>query len=224
MKYKMCLMFSLLITVTTTSWSMDLSFEDQDEISVPDLNKKIEFAAFDLQNSERLFEAIKRKLKHVGNENNYKLFEALSSALNEKNKTLCSITDLDGWNILHHAVRSGRVDVINILLLSPEKLDLLFQCENGGDTPLHWALVKDNTNVVDVLLIAAGERAGELLLVRNIDGKTALDTSKKWPRPNITAHLEKTERLYVKSPAMRALEFVKGSIFGNEVHDAEDTM
>ncbi len=216
MKYKMCLMFSLLITVTTTGWSMDLSFGDDGEIPSQDRNKKVEFASFDLQNSERLFDAIKRKLKHVGNENNDILFDALSNALRDGNKTLCSITDVDGWNVLHHAVRSGRIDVINILFLSPERFDLLFQCENGGDTPLHWALVKDNTNVIDVLLKAAGDRAGELLLVKNNDGKTALDTSKKWPRPNITAHLEKAERLYVKSQAMRAFELVKGSIFGNQ--------
>ena len=76
--------------------------------------------------------------------------------------------DVDGAMPIHVASANGNDDAV-ILLLEKDKTLVNETDNNGNDTPLHWASMKDNPSTVLVLL-----KYGADTKIQNSDGNTAL--------------------------------------------------
>lgn len=76
--------------------------------------------------------------------------------------------DIDGAMPIHVAAANGNDDAV-ILLLEKDKTLVNELDNNGGDTPLHWAAMKDNPSTVAVLLKYSADTK-----IQNADGNTPL--------------------------------------------------
>ena len=76
--------------------------------------------------------------------------------------------DIDGSMPIHVASANGNDDAV-ILLLEKDKTLVNELDNNGGDTPLHWASMKDKPSTVALLL-----KYGADTKIKNSDGNTAL--------------------------------------------------
>lgn len=91
--------------------------------------------------------------------------EAVRLAL-ERDPAVCHSQDEHGHSALAAAASYGHLDVMRLLLDSGASATM---ADNDGDTPLH---VCSTADCAELLLESAGHN---LLLVRNEDGKTALE-------------------------------------------------
>ena len=76
--------------------------------------------------------------------------------------------DIDGAMPIHVASANGNDDAV-ILLLEKDKTLVNETDNNGNDTPLHWAAMKDKPSTVNVLL-----KYGADTKIQNTDGNTPL--------------------------------------------------
>ena len=73
------------------------------------------------------------------------------SALLEANCNIRARDDIDGAMAIHIAAANGNNEVIN-LLLNKDKTLINEADNNGADTPLHWAIMKNFDSTVELLL------------------------------------------------------------------------
>ena len=73
------------------------------------------------------------------------------SALLEANCNIRARDDIDGATVIHIAAGNGNNEVIN-LLLNKDKTLINAVDNNGADTPLHWAIMKNYDSTAELLL------------------------------------------------------------------------
>ena len=73
------------------------------------------------------------------------------SALLEANCNIRARDDIDGATVIHIAAGNGNNEVIN-LLLNKDKTLINAVDNNGADTPLHWAIMKNFDSTAELLL------------------------------------------------------------------------
>ncbi|RWR85154.1 protein ACCELERATED CELL DEATH 6-like protein isoform X2 [Cinnamomum micranthum f. kanehirae] len=62
------------------------------------------------------------------------------------------VADKRGRNVLHVAVKSGRLEVMKYILKSDDLKELINEPDSEGNTPLHLAVIKRNVSVLNLLL------------------------------------------------------------------------
>jgi ankyrin repeat protein len=76
-----------------------------------------------------------------------------------------------GATIVHLAVENRDIEKIN-----NASKDLLIRCDRDGESPLHYAAVNDDLEMCKLLL----SKNPDLLNIKCIEGKTALDWAKEY--------------------------------------------
>jgi hypothetical protein len=125
------------------------------------------------------------------------LAETLRNALLANNVLLHTIVNRFKKGILHYAAHDGWADAIRVVLLATDnsqKLLLKRSCYNC--TPLHCAAWSGNMDVVQLFLIAADKRAGELLMIKSIDGETARMCALQNDYGELARYLQLAENAY----------------------------
>lgn len=126
---------------------------------------------------------------------------ALSESLDEFGKSLKTILNDHKWNALHWAARSGRVDIVIVVLKTKsEYKQLVFAVSDSGKTPLHVAAMHGNVKIVRLLREAAENKALVLLDLKTIDHKrTAYKEAKELENLEIMEYLKKERKTLKKN-------------------------
>ncbi|TKZ32041.1 ankyrin repeat domain-containing protein [Brachyspira catarrhinii] len=141
------------------------NFQDEDGFSP--LHRAIENNNLDLVNALLSYEDIDKEIKlpyeattsedwYLGGDTpllyaSYIGNPQIVSALLEANCNIRARDDIDGAMAIHIAAANGNNEVIN-LLLNKDKTLINEADNNGADTPLHWAIMKNYDSTIELLL------------------------------------------------------------------------
>ena len=141
------------------------NFQDDDGYSP--LHRAIENNNLDLVNILLLYKEINKEIKlpyeattsegwYLGGDTpllyaSYIGNPQIVSALLDANCNIRARDDIDGAMAIHIAAANGHDEVVN-LLLNKDKTLINEVDNNGEDTPLHWAIMKNSDSTVELLL------------------------------------------------------------------------
>lgn len=134
-----------------------------------------------------------------------------------KDRYLFWLKNLKGKNIhpFHFAASNGNADVIPIFLQRPEVKDdpmKLLNDQSCGQAPIHLAAGKGHINVIEQLIIGAGDRKNELFQAVDKKGRTPFDHAV------LAGHLDCANYLSINSnEAIRLWFFTHKDKKGNTV-------
>ena len=101
--------------------------------------------------------------------------------------------DIDGAMPIHVAAANGNDDAV-ILLLEKDKTLVNETDNNGNDTPLHWASMKDKPYTVNVLL-----KYGADTKIQNTDGNTALHYAAMYASSEVVKNIVNADKSSVNT-------------------------
>ncbi|WP_300370244.1 ankyrin repeat domain-containing protein [Brachyspira sp.] len=96
--------------------------------------------------------------------------------------------DVDGSMPIHVSAANGNDDAIT-LLLEKDKTLVNETDNNGNDTPLHWAAMKDNPSTVNLLL-----KYGSDSKIQNTDGNTALHYASMYASADVIKNIVNADK------------------------------
>ena len=139
----------------------------QDEEGFSPLHRAIEIDSLDLVNSLLSYKGIDTEIKlpyevtssngwYLGGDTpllyaSYMGNSQIVSALLNANCNIRARDDIDGAMAIHIAAANEHNDIVN-LLIKKDKTLLNEKDNNGGDTPLHWAIMKSSNSTIRLLL------------------------------------------------------------------------
>ena len=139
----------------------------QDEEGFSPLHRAIEIDSLDLVNALLSYKGIDTEIKlpyevtssngwYLGGDTpllyaSYMGNSQIVSALLNANCNIRARDDIDGAMAIHIAAANEHNDIVN-LLIKKDKTLLNEKDNNGGDTPLHWAIMKSSNSTIRLLL------------------------------------------------------------------------
>lgn len=139
----------------------------QDEEGFSPLHRAIEIDSLDLVNALLSYKGIDTEIKlpyevtssngwYLGGDTpllyaSYMGNSQIVSALLNANCNIKARDDIDGAMAIHIAAANEHNDIVN-LLIKKDKTLLNEKDNNGGDTPLHWAIMKSSNSTIRLLL------------------------------------------------------------------------
>lgn len=142
----------------------------QDEEGFSPLHRAIEIDSLDLVNALLSYKGIDTEIKlpyevtssngwYLGGDTpllyaSYMGNPQIVSALLNANCNIRARDDIDGAMAIHIAAANEHNDIVN-LLIKKDKTLLNEKDNNGGDTPLHWAIMKSSNSTI-ILLLSLG--------------------------------------------------------------------
>ncbi|TXJ15484.1 ankyrin repeat domain-containing protein [Brachyspira aalborgi] len=139
----------------------------QDEEGFSPLHRAIEIDSLDLVNALLSYKGIDTEIKlpyevtssngwYLGGDTpllyaSYMGNSQIVSALLNANCNIRARDDIDGAMAIHIAAANEHNDIVN-LLIKKDKTLLNEKDNNGGDTPLHWAIIKSSNSTIRLLL------------------------------------------------------------------------
>ena len=139
----------------------------QDEEGFSPLHRAIEIDSLDLVNALLSYKGIDTEIKlpyevtssngwYLGGDTpllyaSYMGNSQIVSALLNANCDIRARDDIDGAMAIHIAAANEHNDIVN-LLIKKDKTLLNEKDNNGGDTPLHWAIMKSSNSTIRLLL------------------------------------------------------------------------
>ncbi|HXW60009.1 MAG TPA: ankyrin repeat domain-containing protein, partial [Myxococcota bacterium] len=176
----------------------------------------ITFSLDDFSDADMLNKAIAREIQsrssnvdkqeHASYVNSY-VPNALQDALANHHKTLSLIVDSVGNTALHLAAWDGRIDIVEVLLNFPDRIEVqnLLNAETMyGNSPLHCAAIEGQIGIIRLLLLRSDTPhilLTKLTKTRLLDGESAKDGAIFGCKYRTWHYLETAEKIYKRRGA-----------------------